>query len=237
MSMHSLGYYAAFLDHSSLLPTDTRETIAATCQEAISNGYACICITPATLAWTMECLKQAGHTANVSAAIGFPHGTTTAEVKAFEAAQSCRMGANEIDMVMNINRARNGDWAYVQDEIMMVKAAMLAERSDAILKVIVETCLLTESEKATACITCIAAGADYIKTSTGFAQAGATVEDIRLFSRLAEGRIKVKASGGIRTAQQFMDMLDAGAQRIGTKFSQQILEGLTRDYGIKQHTT
>ncbi len=233
MSFLTLKQYAAFMDHSALLPTDTREIIEANCREATDNGYACICITPATLTWVMDYLRKTAHTSNVSAAIGFPHGTTTAEVKAYEAAQSCRMGANEIDMVMNINRAKNTDWDYVREEIQLVRQAMAAERQDALLKVIVETSLLTQEEKIKACETCIAAKADYIKTSTGFSQGGATVQDIRLFAGLADKRIKIKASGGIKTARQFLDMIEAGAQRVGTKFSLQILEGLTREYGIK----
>ena len=227
--MANLESYAAYMDHSSLLPSDNRAIIEKECEEAIKNGYACICITPATLEWVASYTHQKGSDINISSAIGFPHGTTTTEVKVFEAVQSCRMGANEIDMVMSINRAKEGDWSYVQNEIAQVKSEIKAVRDDAVLKVIVETCLLTEEEKVKACEACIAANADYIKTSTGFSSGGAAVDDIRLFNNIANGRIKIKASGGIKTADQCIAMIDAGATRIGTKFSQHILDELAKE--------
>ncbi len=226
--MTDLRSYAAVIDHSSLLPTDNRQIIEKECAEAVENGYACICITPATLDWVTAYTRQQGSDINISAAIAFPHGTTTAAVKVFEAVESCRKGANEIDMVMSVNRAKDGDWLFVRDEIAEIKSEMMKVRNDAVLKVIVETCLLSEEEKIKACEACIAAGADYIKTSTGFSSGGATVEDIRLFSDLSKGKIKVKASGGIKTADQFLAMINAGATRIGTKFSQAILDELSK---------
>ncbi len=221
-----LKEYAAYIDHSSLLPTDNKKTIEDTCAESIENGYACVCIVPSTLAWTAEYLKRHNSDINISSAIAFPHGTTTTESKVFEAVQSCRMGANEIDMVMCVNQAKEGNWPYIEQEIFSVKKAILKVRSDAVLKVIVETCLLDRHEKTAACETCIKAGADYIKTSSGFSTGGATVEDIKLFNQISQGQIKIKASGGIKTAESFLAMIDAGAERIGTKFSKSILSEL-----------
>ena len=223
--------YAAYLDHAVLLPQSTNQEIDAACREAIAYGYGCLCVTPATLARTVSSLDNSG--INISSAIAFPHGTTTPTAKAFEAAESCRMGANEIDMVMNIGRAKMGQWAFIEEEISLVKKAILAVRGDGILKVIVETALLTEQEKTRACEACIAANADFIKTATGFSGGGATTEDIRLFHTLSGGRIQVKASGGIKTAESFLNMIEAGATRIGTVFSRNILDGLMKDYHIE----
>lgn len=223
--------YAAYLDHAVLLPQSTDQSIDAACREAMAWGYGCLCVTPATLSRTVSLLGASG--VNISSAIAFPHGTTTPTSKAFEAAESCRIGANEIDMVMNIGKAKMGQWAYVEDEIVLVKKSIQAVRNDAILKVIVETALLTEEEKVQACEACIRANADFIKTSTGFSGGGATAEDVRLFHAISAGRIRVKASGGVKTAASFLNMIEAGATRIGTIFSQDILNELVRDYGIE----
>ncbi|MBN2558945.1 MAG: deoxyribose-phosphate aldolase [Clostridia bacterium] len=232
MKYLTLKEYAAYIDHSTLLPTDTRKTVEENCDESIRNGYACFCVTPATLGWAVDYAREKKAKINISAAVAFPHGTSMAAVKAFEASESCREGANEIDMVMNINLAKQGEWKAVRDEIQLVRLAMSDTCPGSILKVIVETCLLTAGEKERACTACIDAGADYIKTSTGFSTGGAAVEDIGLFKRISEGRIKIKASGGIKTAEGFLAMIEAGASRIGTKFSGRILAELTEKYRI-----
>lgn len=233
MKYFSLKEYAAYLDHSTLLPTDNRKIVEENCEESIRNGYACFCITPSTLKWAVEYAKKNESKINISAAVAFPHGTTMASSKAFEAKESCKAGANEIDMVMNINLAKQGEWKSVEDEIRLVRRAMSDVNPNSVLKVIVETCLLTSYEKEMACFACIDAGADYIKTSTGFSTGGASVEDIDLFRRISEGRIKIKASGGIKTAESFLAMIEAGASRIGTKFSSAILNELADKYGVK----
>ncbi len=230
MKKLTIKEYAAYIDHSSLLPTDNKQIIDDTCAEAIENGYACVCIVPSTLAWTVEYLQKHNSNINISSAIAFPHGTTTIESKVFEAVQSCQMGANEIDMVMCVNQAKQNNWAYIEQEISSVKKAIIQVKNDAVLKVIVETCLLDAKEKVSACETCIKAGADYIKTSSGFSTGGAAVEDIKLFNQISKGEIKIKASGGIKTAESFLAMIDAGAERIGTKFSKSILNELTYLY-------
>jgi len=225
--------YAAFIDHAILLPQCTFSDIEVACKEAIKNGYYCLAITPAMLPHAVSILGNSNHI-HISSAIAFPHGTITPTSKAFEAAESCRIGADEIDMVMNIGMAKMGDWISVEDEISLVKKAITSVRSDSVLKVIIETSLLTEKEKIEACNACIKANANFIKTSTGFSAAGAAVEDIKMLHEFSKGRIKIKASGGIKTAKNFMEMIEAGADRIGTSFSQTILNELIEDYHIEQ---
>ncbi|MHB1393333.1 MAG: deoxyribose-phosphate aldolase [Clostridia bacterium] len=222
--MKGLKEYAAYIDHAVLVPHSTFVEIDKACADTIKYGYACMCVTPATLQRTVENLR--GSNINISAAIGFPHGTTTTGVKAYEAIESIKLGANEIDMVMNIGMAKMGRWDYVINEIATVKAVISKENPNSLLKVIVETSLLTTDEKRAACNACLSAGADFIKTSTGFFGTGALIEDVAMFSSIANGKMKIKASGGIKTAETFLAMIDAGATRIGTIFSEQILKEL-----------
>ncbi len=223
--------YAKYIDHAILLPQYTDVDIEAACKEAINNEYACLAVTPSTLSKAVSILNNTN--IHISSAIAFPNGTTTPTSKAFEAAESCRIGADEIDMVMNIGMAKMGNWSFIQREISLVKEAILAVRDDAILKVIIETSLLNREEKIEACKTCIRAHADFLKTSTGFFNGGATIEDIKMLHDIAGGEIKIKASGGIKTAEDFLKMIDAGADRIGTRFSKEILKGLKEDYHIE----
>ena len=201
---------AKYIDHTNLKPEATREDIAALCAEAKEYGFASVCVNPCHAAYAARLLE--GTDVAVCCVIGFPLGACTATVKAYEAADAVRNGATEIDMVLNIGWAREGRWSEVQAEIAAV-AAMLRGRAK--LKVILETCLLTDGQKVAACKAAVKAGADFVKTSTGFSKAGATVEDVELMRRTVGPEIGVKAAGGIRTCADAVAMIEAGATRIG----------------------
>ena len=157
--------------------------------------------------------QLAGTTVKAACVIGFPLGANTTATKVFETKDAIANGADEVDMVLNIGRLKDGDDAYVTSEIKAVKEAA----GDHVLKVIIETCLLTDEEKVRACRDAAAAGADFVKTSTGFSTGGATVADVKLMKEAVAGTpVKVKASGGVRTKEELKEMIDAGAERIGT---------------------
>lgn len=197
------------VDHTLLKTTATWEQIKVICDEGIKYGTASVCIPPCYV-------KQAADYANggvkICTVIGFPNGYNTAEVKAFEAEKAVADGADEIDMVINVGLLKAGDLAAVEDEIRLVKSAC----GDKILKVIVETCLLTEEEKILMCGVCAKGGADYIKTSTGFSTGGATLEDIKLFTKHASSGLMIKAAGGISSIEDGEAFIKAGAHRLGT---------------------
>ena len=201
---------AKYIDHTNLKPEATREDIAALCAEAKQYGFASVCVNPCHIAFAARLLE--GTDAAVCCVVGFPLGTCTTTVKAYEAADAVRNGATEIDMVLNVGWAREGRWSEVQAEIAAV-AAMLRGRAK--LKVILETCLLTDEQKVEACRAAVKAGADFVKTSTGFSKAGATVEDVRLMRETVGPNVGVKAAGGIRTYADALAMIEAGATRIG----------------------
>lgn len=197
------------VDHTLLKTTATWEQIKVICDEGIKYGTASVCIPPCYV-------KQAADHANggvkICTVIGFPNGYNTAEVKALEAEKAVADGADEIDMVINVGLLKAGDLAAVEDEIRLVKSAC----GDKILKVIVETCLLTEEEKILMCGVCAKGGADYIKTSTGFSTGGATLEDIKLFTKHASSGLMIKAAGGISSIEDGETFIKAGAHRLGT---------------------
>lgn len=201
---------AKYIDHTNLKPEATREDIAALCAEAREYGFASVCVNPCHAAYAARLLE--GTDVAVCCVVGFPLGACTTTVKAYEAADAVRNGATEIDMVLNVGWAREGRWSEIQAEIAAV-AAML--RGRARLKVILETCLLTEEQKVEACKAAVKAGADFVKTSTGFSKAGATVEDVALMRQTVGPDVGVKAAGGIRTYADAVAMIEAGASRIG----------------------
>jgi deoxyribose-phosphate aldolase len=201
---------AKYIDHTNLKPEATREDIAALCEEAKEYGFASVCVNPCHTAYAARLLE--GTDVAVCCVIGFPLGACTTTVKAYEAADAVRNGATEIDMVLNIGWAKEGRWSEVQAEIAAV-AAMLRGRAK--LKVILETCLLTDAQKVEACRAAVKAGADFVKTSTGFSKAGATVEDVRLMRETVGPDVGVKAAGSIRTYADAVAMIEAGASRIG----------------------
>lgn len=199
-----------YIDHTILKPEATSEDVRRLCNEAADHHFAAVCVNPCHVELAAALL--AGINVKVATVIGFPLGANLSVVKAFEAKQAVLQGADEIDMVINIGAAKAGMWDEVLDDIKQVVEA--AEGHS--VKVIVETALLTEDEKKRVCQVVLDSGAHYIKTSTGFSSGGATVPDIQLFKALVGERIGIKASGGVRTYQDAVAMIHAGATRIGT---------------------
>ena len=208
----------SYVDHTLLKPEATPEQIAALCAEAAEHGTASVCVNGSYVALAKKLLDGK---AKVCAVIGFPLGAMSTAAKAFEAAEAIRDGADEIDMVIHIGQLKAGNIDYVLEDIKAVKAAI----GDHILKVIIETCLLTEVEKITMCRLVTESGAEYIKTSTGFSTGGATFDDVRLFAEHVGEGVKIKAAGGIRSREDMEEFLRLGASRLGTSSAVKILCG------------
>ena len=210
----------SYIDHTLLKPEATRHEVAQLCLEAKENIFASVCINPFYVPLAKQLL--AGTPVAVCTVVGFPLGSTPAQVKAYETERAIREGATEIDMVINVGALKSGDVDVVETDIRAVvdKAA-----GHALVKVILETCLLNDDEKVEACMAARAAGADYVKTSTGFNKSGATIEDVMLMRRIVGGEMGVKASGGIRDEETVRKMIDAGASRIGASASVAIVRG------------
>jgi deoxyribose-phosphate aldolase len=213
---------ANLIDHTLLKPDATRNQVIALCQEAVLYGFHAVMVNPANAALTAAQLR--GTPVRVGTVVGFPLGANLTVSKMVEADAALRNGAHELDMVMNIGALKSGDRVLVQTEMRSV--ARLAHDHGALLKVILENTLLTQEEKILACALAAEAGVDFVKTSTGMAEFGAIHADVTLMRGVVGIKIGVKAAGGIRTAAQFMDMLDAGANRIGTSSSVQIVQEL-----------
>lgn len=197
------------VDHTLLSQSASWEEIQVICDDAVKYGTASVCIPPSYVKRAAEYL---GGRIPVCTVIGFPNGYATTAVKCFEAEDAIRQGADEIDMVINVGDVKNGRFDLVEEEIHKIKAVC----GDHVLKVIVETCLLTEEEKIEMCHVVASAGADFIKTSTGFSTGGATFEDIALFAEHTEGKIGMKAAGGIKSFEDAERFLSLGATRLGT---------------------
>lgn len=207
------------IDHTILKPEADRESIVKLCEEAKKYNFAAVCVNPYYVGLCSELLKDSG--VNVATVIGFPLGANTSEVKSFETKDAIDNGANEIDMVINIAALKNREYDLVREDIEKV---VQASKDRAIVKVIIETALLTEKEKIKACEISKEAGADYVKTSTGFSIAGATVPDVELMKSIVGDSMKVKASGGIRDTETAKAMIQAGASRLGTSSGVKIIE-------------
>ena len=199
----------AYIDHTLLKPDATAAQIQKICDEAKEHHFASVCVNPSRIALVARELEGSGVTP--CCVVGFPLGAIPAESKAAEAAVAVKNGAREVDMVINIGAAKDGDWATVEQDIAAVKAACAPAK----LKVIIETCLLTDEEKVQACLAAKAAHADFVKTSTGFSKGGATVSDVRLMRKTVGPEMGVKASGGIHNRAEAEAMIEAGATRIG----------------------
>ncbi|MEW6556159.1 MAG: deoxyribose-phosphate aldolase [Elusimicrobiota bacterium] len=210
---------APFIDHTLLKANATQEEIGKLCEEARKYGFASVCVNPAYVQLASKLL--AGSAVKVCTVIGFPLGATTPTVKAIEARDAIASGADEIDMVINVGALKSGNYQLVLDDI---KAAREATRGK-ILKVILETAYLTKDEKIKGCQLAKEAGADFVKTSTGFGPSGATVEDIQLMRETVGPLMGIKASGGIRTTEDARKMVEAGATRIGASASVAIVIG------------
>lgn len=215
---------AKYIDHTLLKADAQKGQIEELCKEAKEYGFASVCVNPTWVALSSELLK--GTDVKVCTVIGFPLGATTSETKAFETKNAIENGATEVDMVINIGALKSGDTKLVEDDI---RAVVEAAKGKALTKVIIETSLLTEEEKVTAIELSVKAGADFVKTSTGFSTGGATVEDIRLMRKTVGPNIGVKASGGVRNAEDANNMIEAGATRIGASSGIAIVKGLTSD--------
>lgn len=211
---------ASLIDHTLLKPEATPEQIVQLCTEAKEYRFAAVCVNPVYVKLAWDLLK--GSPIKVCSVVGFPLGATLSEIKAFETRQAIRDGASEIDMVIHIGALKAGDDDLVEHDIATVVEACHA--GGAICKVILETCFLTDDEKIRGCILAKRAGADFVKTSTGFGPGGATVEDVALMRRTVGPDMGVKAAGGIRTLEALQQMVAAGASRIGASASVKIMQ-------------
>lgn len=222
-SLHAQGWhaFAAFIDHTVLKPDTTRDQIARLCEEAAFFNFAAVCVSPWWIGLASSLL--AGTPVKVAATIGFPHGVNHTTVKRFETEEAIRLGARELDMVMNVAALKSGDRQSVQNDIAAV--VEVAHASGCIVKVILETPILTLEEKILGCQLSLAAKADFVKTATGFA-GGATAADVALMRGVVGDHAGVKASGGIKTAATAQAMIEAGANRIGTSSSVAIVHEL-----------
>lgn len=203
--------YNKMIDHTVLKADTPLETVKRICDEAMEYGFASVCINPCHVAYCADYLKDSD--VNVCTVIGFPLGANTSAVKAFETKDAIANGADEIDMVMNIGALKDKNYDLVRDDVKAVVEAA----NGTLVKVILETCLLTEDEIKKACELCVEAKADYVKTSTGFSTRGATIEDVRIMKEAVHGKAKVKAAGGVRTPEDMVKIVAAGADRIGTR--------------------
>jgi deoxyribose-phosphate aldolase len=202
---------AKYIDHTLLKADATEEQIIKLCAEARQYRFASVCVNPGYVPLTAKELSGSG--VKTCCVIGFPLGATTTVAKVQETIDCIKNGADEVDMVINVGQVKSGNWIYVKKDIEEV---VLAARGKALVKVIIETCLLTDEEKVKVCTISKIEGADFVKTSTGFSIGGATVEDVRLMRRTVGPRMGVKASGGVRDYRTAIAMIEAGADRIGT---------------------
>jgi deoxyribose-phosphate aldolase len=225
---NSYEQLAKVIDHSLLRPELTEDDIIAGCKMADHYHVAIVSVKPCFVKLAKQVLKDSD--VQVGTVVGFPHGSNLTSVKVVEAQQAINDGAIELDMVLNIGQLRSGNTDYVMKDVQAV--CEVAHKSKVKVKVILENAYLTDSEKITACKLCEDAGADWIKTSTGFAPSGATLDDIRLMRANVSDKIQVKAAGGIHTLSALLDAIDAGARRCGTISTANILE----EYKMK-HTT
>ena len=214
---------AKAIDHTLLGPTASEEGIRTLCEEAAAFQVASVCVNPCHVALAYELLKASE--VKICTVIGFPHGQATSTVKAFEAADAIAHGADELDMVINVAALKSGDHQAVEDDIRAVCGAAKDAGRPVSVKVIIETSLLTDDEKEAGAVLTRKAGADYVKTSTGFGPGGATVEDVALLRRAIGPDHGVKAAGGIRDYATALAMIEAGATRLGASRTAAILEG------------
>ncbi len=213
---------ARLIDHTQLKPAAGRESIAQLCAEAKEYSFATVCVHSSWAATCIELLRDSS--VDVCVVAGFPQGTNLTSVKRFEALESMNIGASEIDMVIQIGRLKDKDYAYVAQDIAEVADA--CHDKDATLKTIIETCLLTDEEKVAACAIAKAAGADFVKTSTGFNGAGANQRDVALMRHTVGASLGVKAAGGVHNYDELIGMVKAGATRIGASAGVAIVESM-----------
>ena len=221
MSLPSRSEIAAQIDHTVLAPTSPHAAFAGACDYAIANRCASVCICPFFVRECAERLRGSG--VAVCTVIGFPHGTHATEAKVAEARLAMEDGAEELDMVVNVSKCKDGDWAYVERDIAAVNDAVHA--GGRLLKVIFECCFLTDEEKIRLCEICTRVGVDFVKTSTGYGSGGATVADVALMKAHVGPKVRIKAAGGIHSAEQLLALREAGAVRFGCSRTEAILAG------------
>ncbi len=216
---------AKTIDHSLLKPEMTRDEVRQGCEIAKKYDVASVCCKPSDVAFCAEILK--GTDVEVGTVVGFPHGSSATETKVFETKKAIADGATEIDMVLNIGQLKSGLYDAVKADI----AAVVAAAGGKMVKVILENAYLTDNEKITACKLCEAAGAHYVKTSSGYAPTGATVADVKLMRAAVSPAVKVKSAGGVRTLDALIEMLDAGVERSGATTTSTMLDEYTQRFG------
>lgn len=209
--------FEKYFDHTILKPDAAKEEVIKICDEAKANGFASVCVNEYYASVVKHELE--GTDVKTCIVVGFPLGAVSSEIKAFETASAIRKGADEIDMVINVGALKDKEYEYVKKDILSVRNVCEGK----VLKVIIETCLLTDEEKETACKIAVEAGADFVKTSTGFSTGGATIQDVALMKKTVGDNAKVKASGGIRDYNTAQAMIEAGADRLGTSATVKIV--------------
>lgn len=212
---------AKYIDHTLLKPEATKKQIEKLCDEALEYGFYSVCINSSRVKYVVELLAPSD--VKICSVVGFPLGACTTQTKLFETKQAIEAGALEIDMVMNIGKFKDGDYEYVKKDIEQI--VNCAHHSDAIVKVILETCLLDNDEIKKACELCVAVGADFVKTSTGFNKGGATIEAVTIMKEAVGDKAMVKAAGGVRDYQTAIDFINAGASRLGCSSSVAVIQG------------
>ncbi len=210
-----------FIDHTLLKADATNSMIESLCKEAIEYNFCAVCVNPYFVKMAKDLLRDSN--VKVATVVGFPLGANTKEVKAYETIDAINNGADEIDMVINIGALKNKNYDLVKEDI---KAVVEAAKDKASVKVIIETCLLTDDEKKKACELALEAGAHFVKTSTGFSTGGATIEDVKLMKSVVGDRMGIKASGGVRDLETAIKMIEAGATRLGTSSGVKIAKEL-----------
>ena len=207
-----------YIDHTILKATASSSDVQKLCEEAIEHKFYSVCVNGCYVADAKHLLQ--GTDVKVAAVVGFPLGAMTTAAKVFEAKEAVENGASEIDMVINVAKLKDGEFDYVENEIRLIKEAI----GDNVLKVIIETCYLTDEEKVKACELSLVAKADFVKTSTGFGTGGATYEDVKLMKSVVGDNAKVKASGGVRDKETAQKYVDLGAERLGTSLGIEIVK-------------
>lgn len=207
-----------YIDHTLLKPDASQKGVEKLCEEAKEHSFKSVCVNPSFVALAAE--KLAGTDVDVCTVIGFPLGSNTEAVKVFEAQEAIKDGATELDMVLNISKLKDGKYDEVRQEMEAIKKVA----GKRVVKVILETCLLSDAEIVKACELAVEAGLDFVKTSTGFSTGGATVEDVKLMKQTVGDKAEVKASGGIRDRKTMLAMIDAGATRIGASAGIKLIE-------------
>lgn len=220
--MNDINKYTKMIDHTKLNADADRKTIIELCNEAKQYNFFSVCVNPYFVNLAKKCLENTN--VKVCTVIGFPLGQNTIETKVFETENAIKNGADEIDMVINISKLKEQDIDYCINEINSIKKAC----GEKILKVIVETCLLTNQEKKLACEIILKSNADFIKTSTGFSKSGATFEDINLFKSIIKDKKLIKAAGGISNSEDLIKMVELGSDRIGTSRGVNLIKGLLK---------